>query len=95
MRRRRRALWGEPVTIVSTRLLSIALVVFALALMLTSADAQNMGGFGGGGGGGGRKHQQQADDKSAEQKPKADDKAYAAALKSVPNKKYDPWNGMR
>ena len=74
-------------------------MIAALTLTLTSADAQNTGGFGGPGGsggmGGGRNHQQKADDKAAEQKPKADDKAYAAALKSVPNKKYDPWNGMR
>jgi hypothetical protein len=29
------------------------------------------------------------------QKPKADDKAYNAALKSLPDKPYDPWHGVR
>jgi hypothetical protein len=44
--------------------------------------------------GGGHKHQQKTD-KSASQKPKADDKAYNAALKNLPDKPYDPWQGAR
>lgn len=28
-------------------------------------------------------------------KPKANDKAYNAALKNLPNKQYDPWHGVR
>ena len=27
--------------------------------------------------------------------PKANDKAYNAALKNLPNKQYDPWHGVR
>jgi len=30
-----------------------------------------------------------------EQKPKANDKAYDAALRNLPNKQYDPWHGVR
>lgn len=32
---------------------------------------------------------------TAERKPKVDDKAYGAALKTLPDKKYDPWQSMR
>jgi hypothetical protein len=69
--------------------LSAGLVVAALTLAppTVSAQAQNMGG-------GGHRHQQKAD-KTAEQKPKADEKAYAAALASLPDKKFDPWHGVR
>jgi hypothetical protein len=28
-------------------------------------------------------------------KPKANDKAYDAALKNLPDKRYDPWHGVR
>jgi hypothetical protein len=28
-------------------------------------------------------------------KPRGDDKAYKKALSSLPDKKYDPWGGMR
>jgi hypothetical protein len=30
-----------------------------------------------------------------EGKPKANDKAYNAALKNLPDKQYDPWRGVR
>ncbi len=77
----------------------LAIAALAAALTLTGAHAQSMGGsgFGGGGGGigGGRKHQQKSTDKTAEQKPKVDEKAYAAALKGLPNRPYDPWHGVR
>jgi hypothetical protein len=65
------------------------LAAFAVALLVESAHAQTPGGFGGG-----RKHEQKSD-KPAEQKPKVDDKAYKNALKSLPNKPYDPWHGAR
>jgi hypothetical protein len=46
-------------------------------------------------GGGGHKHQKQTD-KTEPQKSKPDEKAYNAALKSVPDKpKPDPWKGTR
>jgi hypothetical protein len=47
-----------------------------------------------GGFGGGHKHQPKTD-KSNPQKPKADAIAYNAALKSLPDKTYDPWRGAR
>jgi Spy/CpxP family protein refolding chaperone len=82
---------------------SIVIAAMVLALMLSGAAAQSMGGAGGVGGGGGfggfggggRNHQQKTTNKPAEQKPKVDEKAYAAALKSLPNKKYDPWHNVR
>ncbi len=43
----------------------------------------------------GNKQHQQKTDKTGAQKPKADDKAYNAALKSLPNKPFDPWHGAR
>lgn len=46
-------------------------------------------------GGGHKRHQQQTSDKSGPKKSKADDKAYQAALKNLPDKPYDPWNSMR
>ena len=67
------------------------LAAFAVALFVGSAHAQAPGG---GGFGGGRKHEQKSD-KPAEQKPKADDKAYKNALKSLPDKPYDPWHNAR
>jgi hypothetical protein len=65
----------------------ILLLASAIALMTASAHAQGMGG--------GRKQHQQRADKADAQKPKADDKAYNAALKSLPDKPYDPWQGAR
>jgi hypothetical protein len=38
-------------------------------------------------------HNTHADDK--EQKPKANDKAYDAALHNLPDRQYDPWHGVR
>ncbi|HEY2533280.1 MAG TPA: hypothetical protein VGJ20_36005 [Xanthobacteraceae bacterium] len=76
----------------STRVAVATLVVAALSVvsMTTGANAQGMGGFGGG-----HRHQQKTD-KSAQQKPpQADEKAYQAALKSLPNKPNDPWRGAR
>jgi hypothetical protein len=34
-------------------------------------------------------------DASGEQKVKANDKAYNAVLKNLPDKQYDPWHGVR
>ncbi len=67
----------------------------AVALLAESANAQAMGGNGGGGGGGGRRHHQQKADKTDAKKPKVDEKAYNAALKSLPDKQFDPWHGAR
>jgi hypothetical protein len=68
--------------------LTIMLLASAIGLATLDAHAQGMGL------GGGHKHQQKAD-KSDPQKPKADDKAYNAAVKSLPDKPYDPWQGAR
>jgi len=69
---------------------AIILLASAIGLATLDAHAQGMGGLGGGG----HKHQQKTD-KSDPQKPKADDEAYNAALKSLPDKPYDPWQGAR
>jgi hypothetical protein len=57
-----------------------------LALLMPGAAAQAAGGH---------KGQQQSADKTDTDKPKADEKAYAQALSSVPNKAHDPWQGVR
>jgi hypothetical protein len=67
------------------------LLAFAVSLATVGAQAQGIGGNMGGG----HKHQKQTD-KTDPQKPKADDKAYKAAIKSLPDKpKPDPWQGAR
>jgi hypothetical protein len=69
----------------------IVLLAFAVGLATVGAHAQGMGGMGGGG-----HKQQKQTDKTEPQKPKVDDKAYNAALKSLPDKpKPDPWQGAR
>jgi hypothetical protein len=65
--------------------------VVALTLMAASAQAQMGGGSPGG--------RQPFDKRSSNgpkdpPKPKADDKAYNSALKSLPDKQYDPWHGI-
>jgi hypothetical protein len=62
-------------------------VGIALALTVSAAQAQTMGG--------GHKQRQSSTAKSDTQKPKADEKAYTAALSSIPNKPSDPWHGVR
>ena len=61
--------------------------ILAVALLTESGYAQTTGS-------GGRKHQQK-EDKPAAQTPKVDEKAYNAAIKSLPNKPFDPWQGAR
>jgi hypothetical protein len=72
----------------------LLVATLTLALTITGAYAQNAGGPGMGGGGGHRGHQQSSD-KTGAQKPKVDEQAYRNALKSVPDKPYDPWQGTR
>jgi hypothetical protein len=57
-----------------------------LALLMSDATAEAAGGH---------KGQQQSANKTDTDKPKADEKAYAQVLNSVPNKAYDPWHGVR
>ena len=66
----------------------LIIALLAAALLAEGCYAQAISG-------GGRKHHQQKADKSATQAPKADEKAYNAALKSLPDKPYDPWRGAR
>jgi hypothetical protein len=57
-----------------------------LALVMSGATAEAAGGH---------KGKQDSANKTDTSKPRADEKAYAQALSSVPNKTYDPWNGVR
>ena len=66
--------------------------ILAVALLTESSHAQ---GTDGGVAGGGRKQHRQKMDKPAAQTPKVDEKAYNAAIKSLPNKAFDPWHGAR
>ena len=43
----------------------------------------------------GRKRHEQKADKPIAQTPNADEKAYNATLKSLPDKPFDPWRGSR
>lgn len=67
----------------------------AVALMMTSAHAQSVGGIGAMGGGMGKHQQHGKAAKSSTPQPKVDEKAYNAALKSIPDKPFDSWSGMR
>jgi hypothetical protein len=59
----------------------------AIAVLFTSAQAQNAGG--------GHKGHQQSAAASTPHAPPADDKAYNTALRNMPDKPYDPWHGVR
>jgi Spy/CpxP family protein refolding chaperone len=75
---------------------AITLVTFAVTLFAASAQAQDAGGMSGMGGGFGGRHHKQGQTKTTDTpKPKADEKAYTAALKDLPDKKYDAWHGVR
>lgn len=76
---------------------TVLATALAFALMMASAHAQGVGGLGGGmGGGGGGRHQHSGKTaKTSKPEPKADDKAYNAALKSIPDKPFDTWSGIR
>jgi hypothetical protein len=83
------------ITSIMARLLvfAVALAVAAGALGMLSAYAQGMPGLDNASRG---KDRKKAPAKTEEQKPKVDEKAYDAALKSVPDKdKADPWKGVR
>jgi hypothetical protein len=67
----------------------------ALALMLTCAQAQIGGGqiLPGANVGANASKAEQQGQKAV--KPKADEKAYNSALGNIPDKRYDPWRGVR
>jgi hypothetical protein len=66
--------------------------ILAVALLTESSHAQATDGDVAVGG---RKQRQQKTDKPAAQTSKVDEKAYNAAIKSLPNKAFDPWHGAR
>jgi hypothetical protein len=70
---------------------TFVVAAFAITSLMSAANAQQAGS----GPGGGRKHHEQKTDSAASTAPKIDEKAYNAALKSLPNKAYDPWSGTR
>jgi len=80
---------------VSVRLIVLIVAVTAIggALTATSAHAQGAPSLGNGE----RREHKKGPSKADEQKTKVDEKAYDAALKSVPEKseKPDPWRGVR
>jgi hypothetical protein len=74
---------------------AIRVLVFAIlsvAFLVSVAKAQQTTS---GTGGGQKRHQQKPDKSITQTSPKADEKAYNATLKSLPNKPYDPWLGTR
>jgi hypothetical protein len=72
----------------------IFLAALAVALLAGTADAQNMGGRGGKGRNSPENSEQQ---KAEQQRKKATDDAYKAALGRIPDPKakYDPWRNTR
>lgn len=70
----------------------VFLTALAIALTLSSASAQ-VGGMGGGGRGG--HHQKPEKTAKTQKQPRADENAYRAALKTIPDKHFDAWNGIR
>jgi hypothetical protein len=70
-------------------LVTSALMVVAASAIATNAMAQNAGGMGG------ERRHAQGQAKTAEPKPKVDEKAYTSALKGLPDKQYDAWHGVR
>jgi hypothetical protein len=80
---------------VMKRLTVKSLAVFGLALAFTAvmAEAQAQSPATMKAGQLGKDASKASDDKN--KAPKANDKAYDAALKNLPNKQYDPWHGVR
>jgi hypothetical protein len=69
-----------------------------IALLASTACAQDASSLGGGKGGKGRKQAQNTEQQAADKaKQKAADEAYKAALKRIPDpkEKYDPWQNAR
>ena len=69
----------------------ILIGVLAIALMMVSAHAQEMGM------GKGKKHQQDTQKTEDKTRTKADEQAYKDVLKRIPvsNEKPDPWKSVR
>jgi len=71
-----------------TIFVAMAVALGAMTLSAVAARSQEMSG--------GKGHHQKSEQKTDAQKPKADDKAYKAALDRIPDGgKYDPWHNVR
>jgi hypothetical protein len=77
------------------RLASVVAMVVALAAMTASAQAQQGNQIGAASSVGQHAATASARAGTEETKAKANDKAYNAALKNLPDKQYDPWRGVR
>jgi hypothetical protein len=80
------------------RALVAGMIIALLASTACAQDASSLGGSTGGKGGKGRKQAQNTEQPAADRaKQKAADEAYKAALKRIPdpNEKYDPWHNAR
>ena len=69
---------------------AVVFAILSLAFLASVSHAQQDGS-----GDGQKRHHQKIDKSAAQTAPKADEKAYNATLKSLPNKPYDPWFGAR
>jgi hypothetical protein len=67
---------------------SFVIGTLSVVFLVTASNAQQASG-------GQKRHQQKTDRSATQTTAKADEKAYNAALKSIPNKPYDPWFGTR
>ena len=69
----------------------LLIAAIALTVMVETALAQSAPGSQIG------QHLSKAEADNEQNKPKAkvDEKAYNAALRTIPNKQYDPWRGVR
>jgi len=74
---------------------TIRAVVFAILSLAFLAPVSHAQQATNGSGDGQKRHHQKIDKSAAQTAPKADEKAYNATLKSLPNKPYDPWFGAR
>ncbi len=70
----------------------ITALIMASAQAQLGAQASQMQGASGIGQSAGKAFEQ---DTSNDKKVKANDKAYNAVLKNLPDKQYDPWHGVR
>jgi hypothetical protein len=71
---------------------ALVFAILSLAFVASVSDAQQAMS---GAGDGQKRHHQKTDKSATKTAPKADEKAYNAALKGLPNKPYDPWFGTR
>ena len=71
---------------------SFVFAILSIAILVSVANAQQATSESGNGQ---KRHKQKVEKSTTQTAPKANEKAYSAALKSLPNKPYDPWFGAR